>query len=612
MSKARDNVIKLNGLPIDVKEYGAKGDGVTDDTAAIHLARDAAGVGGTVYYPEGTYMCAGVALNVANQAHVFANDAKLKLVSGSINALIRISASYVKIQNLEADGNKANCPTGGGIVISATGNAGATGLGPVGVELDFRDFYDHDTFGVFGVNIADWRFTGKIRNCTQIQVFVSMNADHGDLKGGYADLDINFENVDTAGYIVRGREVAAPGTRFYYGGQTNGIIRAYDNPPATTSNCLEHRCIRDWSFDCQTFGGAMGYSFDSVLGTSGGRLLAKSPNAWGLEIQQTYGCGELHFWGAIDMSDADGDPRGLAAMLIGFGDSEGSIQWDGPLKGCKGDGNTGRLVFINQSNTKVTVNGSFDIRGAEFACYAAVGSNVGLNGIFRGGPGVLGLLRTVDSAGRFDVRGRLEGPVATSLGDVGTTTLKTDDINFAVDVEYIPAATVTMTIASPAVATLTDHRMFSGQSFRLTTSGALPTGVATGTTYYVLADGLTSNTFRFSATPNGAAVNTSGSQSGTHTLTTYPNIVPAFVVAASGSGSIGDALRVSTAIPLTASTFGYIDNWKTKVIRAYGAGTPEAALTAGVGSTFARTDGGAATTLYIKESGTGNTGWVGK
>lgn len=43
-----------------------------------------------------------------------------------------------------------------------------------------------------------------------------------------------------------------------------------------------------------------------------------------------------------------------------------------------------------------------------------------------------------------------------------------------------------------------------------------------------------------------------------------------------------------------------------------GAGTPEAVVTAVVGSLFTRTNGGAGTTLYIKESGTGNTGWVAK
>jgi hypothetical protein len=47
------------------------------------------------------------------------------------------------------------------------------------------------------------------------------------------------------------------------------------------------------------------------------------------------------------------------------------------------------------------------------------------------------------------------------------------------------------------------------------------------------------------------------------------------------------------------------------IIRA-GTGTPEAVVTAPVGSIFLRTDGGVGTTLYVKQSGTGNTGWVGK
>lgn len=43
-----------------------------------------------------------------------------------------------------------------------------------------------------------------------------------------------------------------------------------------------------------------------------------------------------------------------------------------------------------------------------------------------------------------------------------------------------------------------------------------------------------------------------------------------------------------------------------------GSGSPEGVRTAPVGSLYTRTDGGASTTLYVKESGTGNTGWVAK
>jgi len=43
-----------------------------------------------------------------------------------------------------------------------------------------------------------------------------------------------------------------------------------------------------------------------------------------------------------------------------------------------------------------------------------------------------------------------------------------------------------------------------------------------------------------------------------------------------------------------------------------GTGTPEGAVTAPPGCVFIRADGAAGTTLYVKESGTGNTGWVAK
>ena len=43
-----------------------------------------------------------------------------------------------------------------------------------------------------------------------------------------------------------------------------------------------------------------------------------------------------------------------------------------------------------------------------------------------------------------------------------------------------------------------------------------------------------------------------------------------------------------------------------------GSGSPEGVVTAAIGSLYMRTDGGAGTSLYVKESGTGNTGWVAK
>lgn len=82
---------------------------------------------------------------------------------------------------------------------------------------------------------------------------------------------------------------------------------------------------------------------------------------------------------------------------------------------------------------------------------------------------------------------------------------------------------ITMTIATPCVVTFpTGSSITEGMPIVFTTTGALPTGIVAGTTYYV--KGLTGNTFNVSATLSGAAINTSGTQSGVHSVNTNYNI----------------------------------------------------------------------------------------
>lgn len=83
-------------------------------------------------------------------------------------------------------------------------------------------------------------------------------------------------------------------------------------------------------------------------------------------------------------------------------------------------------------------------------------------------------------------------------------------------------ATITVTIATPAVVSWTAHGLNEGDAVVFTTSGALPTGITAGTTYYVGrspgADSFNISTSRANAAA-GTFVATSGSQSGTHTCT---------------------------------------------------------------------------------------------
>lgn len=79
-----------------------------------------------------------------------------------------------------------------------------------------------------------------------------------------------------------------------------------------------------------------------------------------------------------------------------------------------------------------------------------------------------------------------------------------------------PGQTFTITIASPGVITATAHGYNNNDQVTLSTTGALPTGLAGSTVYF--ARNVTANTLELSATSGGASINTTGTQSGTHTI----------------------------------------------------------------------------------------------
>lgn len=105
-------------------------------------------------------------------------------------------------------------------------------------------------------------------------------------------------------------------------------------------------------------------------------------------------------------------------------------------------------------------------------------------------------------------------PTGFLLADGTAVSRSTYSALFAV---LCPSATFTVTVASPAVFSATAHGLVAGDALRLTTTGALPTGLAAGTTYYVISAGLTADAFEVSTSRGGGAVNTTGTQSGVHT-----------------------------------------------------------------------------------------------
>lgn len=122
----------IDGASVNVFDYGATGDGVTDDTAAINAALaylESVG-GGTLYFPFGTYYItdsienqtnpsASISLQLIGEAATVINCNPTVYSNGAIS-LIYNALNTVLVQNLTV---QCNSKTARGITIQSTGDA---------------------------------------------------------------------------------------------------------------------------------------------------------------------------------------------------------------------------------------------------------------------------------------------------------------------------------------------------------------------------------------------------------------------------------------------------------------------------------------------------------
>lgn len=90
---------------VNVKHYGAVGDGVTDDTAAIQAAVTAGGENATIHYPAGTYKVAS-SITLTPQQHHEGAGAIIAVASG-VSAFVRSTDGFpgrVRFSNLRFQG----------------------------------------------------------------------------------------------------------------------------------------------------------------------------------------------------------------------------------------------------------------------------------------------------------------------------------------------------------------------------------------------------------------------------------------------------------------------------------------------------------------------------
>lgn len=150
-------------------------------------------------------------------------------------------------------------------------------------------------------------------------------------------------------------------------------------------------------------------------------------------------------------------------------------------------------------------------------------------------------------------------PMALDAGQIKFKQAIDDCVPYAFKIEWgadcAPESTVTISNAEPAVVTWTGHGLAAGQPVVFSTTGSLPTGLTAGTVYYVISAGLTTDAFQVSATAGGAAIDTSGAGSGTHTAVAPP----------AGMTDLFFGLALPGARQGGAATAAHLRNWSISV-----------------------------------------------
>ena len=169
-----------------------------------------------------------------------------------------------------------------------------------------------------------------------------------------------------------------------------------------------------------------------------------------------------------------------------------------------------------------------------------------------------------------------------------------------VNVPLISTQTVTITIATPGVVTST-FALPSGTPVTLTTTGALPTGLVAGTTYFVVNS--TGLTFNLAATLGGAAIVTSGSQSGVQSIVSSVGTGAAAAQVVVSTGAVSSITMPTTAGAALLGTIsggsGYVNGTYLNVPLTGGAGTGAVASSITVA-------GGIVTAVVLPATGAGS------
>jgi hypothetical protein len=209
---------------VSVMDFGAVGDGVTDDTVAIQAAI-AASTGRSIYFPAGTYLTDSILLNSVTGVYIVGESkysTVIKLNAGQDNHLLGFNTSTdCVVQNITLDQNSVNNSAGHGLRLGGIDgftvnnvivqNCNAYGIGfQAGTNKNvFLSNIEISGIGLDAIDIKDVNFDNEnivISNLNVKNYGLDGSVSSGlDIRGPIVATNLNFvcDNNNNVGFRFR-------------------------------------------------------------------------------------------------------------------------------------------------------------------------------------------------------------------------------------------------------------------------------------------------------------------------------------------------------------------------------------------------------------------------
>lgn len=316
-------------LPLNVRDYGARGDGTTDDTNAIQAALTAAAAatnGGVVILGSGVYLLTASLVVSANVTLIgFGNRLCTLKRGGSYGSVISVNGDNVTLQDFSVDGGLSSFPTNANHGISVQNTNG---------------------FRARRLSLTNWLNTAILCQGTPAQTYRDNVIENCVCDGGgAANNGFLIGNLDESG--IRGckaRQIpGSPG----YGCQLKNNCRW-----SFIDDCVAISCVGGLVFGRDSSPGVLGSRITggNAVSCDGGVLLGDAVNnsITGVSIYMTTNVNDaLRFQQASTNNVVEG------VVIHGVGASRAAVRFD--------DTSTDNMVTLNLVDAACAATAAFTV-----------------------------------------------------------------------------------------------------------------------------------------------------------------------------------------------------------------------------------------------------------